>query len=184
MYERVDCTEKIIWGYKFRDGATYISLPMDVGVNRRASVGKPYQHSGARNLCNSKSNIRSNDWLVTKAFRRKWLDATKRHAITATVLPQSFESVVGAFVVRAGLLNSRSGSHDIRRLRVQVAMRSSHGLLELQPKSSRLSYGQMVADKRNVFQAGVQSMQASVDQCVSIAQSPNRLGDGVQRFGR
>jgi hypothetical protein len=110
MYERVDCTEKIIWGYKFRDGATYISLPMDVGVNRRASVGKPYQHSGARNLCNSKSNIRSNDWLVTKAFRRKWLDATKRHAITATVLPQSFESVVGAFVVRAGLLNSRSGS--------------------------------------------------------------------------
>lgn len=51
-------------------------------------------------------------------------------------------------------------------------MRSSHGLLELQPKSSRLSYGQMVADKRNVFQAGVQSMQASVDQHVSIAQVP------------
>lgn len=51
-------------------------------------------------------------------------------------------------------------------------MLSSHGLLELQPKSSRLSCGQMVADKRNVFQAGVQSMQASADQRVSQVQIP------------
>lgn len=88
----------------------YISPPMDVGVNQKASMRTQYQQSGAWNLCNSKSDVRSNDWLLTEAFRRKWLDSTKRHAITAAFMSQCFESVVGSPRRRAGSLNSSSGS--------------------------------------------------------------------------